>query len=106
MVKKYRLEAPKMALRIKATHVWHFQKPNNKNRTVCGIIIAKGRGYKYRNEAYYKYLRKSKAIWEVKKIKDIKNTKSFCLTCLGPMTINQMVQGRFLPQDKIPGFLD
>lgn len=87
-----KLLTPKKAIRMIPANgrenysPWHLQKPTKMNKTICGIIIASGRGYKYRSKAFWTYYRKAKKFWEGKKISAIKKG-AFCKTCLGVLTL-------------------
>lgn len=55
--------------------VWHFQSNDNKNKTVCGLIIAPNPN------------NLSRDYWEVSTVNDIKGDKGFCKKCLGPLVV-------------------
>ncbi len=95
------LQPPEIAIAAGDRNIWHLQRPTKKNKTICGIVIASGRGHKYRNEAHYEILRKNKIIWRRSNIDEIKAGR-FCETCLGPLiavTVSPIDQ-----QSKLKGF--
>jgi hypothetical protein len=76
----------KPGMRRKSYSQWHFQNPDKMNKTVCGIIIADGRGWKRRlspSKLSYAYRQR----WEKRDVSDIRGKKSFCKVCLGAMVV-------------------
>ena len=86
-----KLQTPQKAVRLipgkyrKTYSPWHLQRITRMNKTVCGIIIASGRGWKYRNDAFFQRLRDMDK-WEGKRISEITKGK-FCAGCLGAMIV-------------------
>lgn len=74
-----RIIVPDYAISLEGTKKFHFQKPQKMNKTICGRIIADGRGWKYRTS---RPQRKRK--WERKSITEIAPSK-MCKICLGAM---------------------
>jgi len=74
----------KPGMRRKSYSAWHFQDPNKMNKTICGIIVADGRGWKKRikpTKLSYAYRQR----WQKKYLVNIRG--GFCKLCLGAMRL-------------------
>ena len=66
---------------------YHFQNPNRRNKTMCGIVIASGRGHKMTNPSYSK-LAQRRERWERKALGEVPD-RQMCGVCLGAMVIDK-----------------
>jgi hypothetical protein len=75
--------APKPGHRLSASA--HFQNPARMNKTICGIIIADGRGWKMRNAPRG---RARRALWQRIELASVSNSQ-LCATCLGALRVGK-----------------
>jgi hypothetical protein len=86
-----KLIVPTYAIRLKPHYLsgrktygrYHFQNTAKRNKTICKIIIADGRGWKYKNSASMQMKRRRER-WERRNIDNVPRGQ-MCKTCLGAM---------------------